>query len=89
MENLDNKNWNYFYGTDTFGKPVEVGIKEGVQYFRTYEYNGYGMTFTKWTKRKENSKIIPNYLGDRPGLEWGFNMLVGCENVKTRLPKNS
>lgn len=75
---------NLYFGTDTYGTNIEVGINnEGVQFYRSYSFNGYGMAWQKWQKLEEPCQIINN--GDQ--LKWGWNELNGCYYNRIRLPK--
>ena len=83
---------NCFEGTNTYGRPVEVGVRQdGVAFYREYRYNGYGMGMTKWT-------MLDNYVhepyhtmsvkyGKKTFIKWGFNELSGYYNPRMRLPK--
>ena len=74
-----------FVGTDSFGKHIQVAISiEGVQFWRTYAYNGYAMAWTKWEVL--SSPVEVSERGGVKYVKWGFNELMGCEGV-TRLPK--
>ena len=76
---------NYFFGTDTYGKPVEVAIREdGVFFCRSKAYNGYGMAWGKW-QQTEPEKVFTDYSGN-PAIKWGFNQLTGYYKTRIKLP---
>jgi hypothetical protein len=77
---------NYFYGTDTYGKPIEVAVRADEQFFwRTKRFNGYGMSWTKWEKMR-SEEILSDFSGT-PMIKWGWNELRGYyTEKKLRLP---
>ena len=85
--NFTGMNVNRFYGDDTFGTHIEVGIRaDGQMYWRAYKFNGYGMGWSKWEKL-ETRDIYINVSG-KPAMKWGFNELTGYFEPKSRLPKD-
>jgi hypothetical protein len=83
---------NCFHGTDTYGRSVQVGIRQdGVAFFRTYRYNGYGMGMTKWEMLNDYVhqpyKSSSAVYGEKTHIKWGFNELTGYANPRMRLPK--
>jgi hypothetical protein len=86
-----------WFGSDTFGRSVEVAERSDGQFFcRFYEYNGYGKSWSKW-ERYDNATFETHgenrYTGERteyttPVLFWGFNPMKVYSNVpRFRLPK--
>ena len=83
---------NCFHGTDTYGRSVQVGIRQdGVAFFRTYQFNGYGMGMSKWQTLADYVhqpyKSSSAVYGERTHVKWGFNELTGYANPRMRLPK--
>ena len=82
----------FYFGTDSYGRSVEV-VKSvsNMWYSRCKEYNGYQMSFTKWSQYEPTFEKSYNnrYSGkrghyDTPVLMWGFNMLT---EVTENLPR--
>ena len=71
-----------FTGIDTFTRHVHVAVREdGQQFYRNYDFNGYGKGWTKW--RALNNPVPIKE--DR--CEWGFKTLSKAESAKgIRLP---
>ena len=77
---------NYFFGTDTYGRPIEVAVRADGRFFcRSKRFNGYGMSWSKWEKM-ESKPILTDFLGE-PMIKWGFNTLRGYAKSHLRLPK--
>ena len=85
-----------WFGTDSYGRHIEVALREDGEYFsRAFEYNGYGNSWSKW------QPFVPTfethgtnaYSGERfeysePKMAWGFNLLTEySETPRFRLPK--
>ena len=86
-----------WFGTDTFGRQVEVAESDSGNFFaRTYEYNGYGKSWGRWethtptfettTTNAYSEEVIEHK--DNPIMTWGFNRLTkSIEDLpKYRLP---
>lgn len=87
------ENYNYFFGTDTYGTNVQVGRRGDEFYWRSYQYNGYGMAWSKWDllsgKELEGLPEIELCPEGKVRMKWGWNWLTGVENVRLRLPKTN
>jgi hypothetical protein len=91
MTNRLKPGYNFFDGVNICGTRVAVAVRaDGAYFYRFYRFNGYGMAWSKWTKTTGPMEVVENYLGERPGLVWGFTTLVGSDLKETtfRLPKN-
>lgn len=81
-----NTSCNFFTGTDTQGKRVNVAIRrDGKQFYRVYGFNGFGNGYSKWIPISEPCKI-ESFEDNTSRLEWGFVFLSGSIE-KVRLPK--
>lgn len=86
-----------FGGTDTFGRDVQVAQRiDGVWFCRFREFNGYGVSWTRWeTYGREptfQTHGVNVYTGEsfeheKPVLMWGFNKLHEYDELTFRLPK--
>lgn len=85
-----------WFGYDSAGRQVEVAERlDGVYFCRSYEYNGYGQSWTKWTATQPTfeTHTTNKYSGevveyDTPQMFWGFNRLDELKKVpRYRLPK--
>ncbi len=86
----------FFFGHDTFGRPVELAQAiDGGWYGRWYGYNGYGMGMSKWAEHDAptfETHGINKYSGERfeyssPVAFWGFNKLTETADIpRIRLP---
>ena len=85
MKNQEEKSANLFYGTDTYGRAIEVAIrKDGIMFWRSYGYNGYGNGWKKWEQLKEKKEVIKD--NNKEFIKWGWNELSGI-SANRRLPK--
>lgn len=89
-----------FSGSDTYGSPIEVALRsDGKAFWRTRQYNGYGVGYTKWLPYTDIvwvTEVTNVYDGTvspvEPGqiMQWGFNKLTtsGLDQSRyVRLPK--
>lgn len=86
----------FWFGNDSVGRPVEVAMREDGTYFsRSYEYNGYGKSWTRWSEHDPNFVTSTEnaysgevtYHPERPVMSWGFIRLTECSEVpRVRLP---
>lgn len=86
-----------FHGHNTFGISVEVALADtGKWYQRTYVFNGYSKSWSKWSTFDEptfsthgrNVYTQETYEREEPLLEYGFSLLTEYHNdiPKYRLP---
>jgi hypothetical protein len=71
----------YWSGFDSQGRAVQVGRKDGIWFSRWYRFNGYGMSWSKWTPSESETLNADNT------IDWGFSKLryVGVNN-RLRFP---
>jgi hypothetical protein len=69
-----------WYGSDSLGRSVEAARIGDNWFCRYYQYNGYGMSWSKWEKSEPLTLVNNN-------VEWGFTKLhyAGINN-RLRLP---
>lgn len=90
---------NYWYGSDTYGRNVEVAQRKDGVYFSRYDYqNGrYGLAITKWSEHKPTFETSTKnvYSGeithhpDSPVMTWGFQRMTKLSDtsgLRLRLP---
>lgn len=80
---------NVFHGTDTYGKNIQVAVRDGKWYYRVYGFNGYGNGWLKW---KHLSGEVPEVYVNQWGKEcikWGWNEFVGGINNRLRISENN
>lgn len=69
-----------FSGIDSYCRSIEVAVREDGQWFyRSYGFNGYGNSWSKWTKDRE----LPR---SEDGVRWGFKTLRPSSPKGIRLP---
>jgi len=78
-------NVNRFYGTDTYGTSIEVGVKDGNWYSRHYGFNGYGKGWTKWVAMEPQKTFINEH--GKTCIKWGWNYLTGYHDSPIRIRK--
>lgn len=90
----------YWYGNDTFGRQVEVAMREDEVYFERHQYRHeiYGTQTTKWERHEPTFETSTRnqYSGEvthhpeRPIMSWGFQRLTQCNEAgsRLRLPNN-
>lgn len=83
-----------WFGNDSTGHPIEVALSvDNVYFFRTYKFNGYQKTWSKWLKLNDDEVKHPIYYinaydnehyywndDKTPNfniIEWGFTNLRG------------
>ena len=90
----------YFYGSDTYGRSIEVAQREDGAYFsRSFGWNGYAKAWSKWSLHVatfEGGGYSRVEMGgaenlwnvyDSPRMVWGFNTLSRADEVpRFRLP---
>jgi hypothetical protein len=71
-----------FTGIDTFTRHVHVAVRaDGQQFYRNYDFNGYGKGWMKWTPLGNPVTIKEDH------CEWGFKTLSRAPSTKgIRLP---
>lgn len=87
-----------WFGNDSTGRSVEVAVSvDGEYYSRAYEYNGYGMSWSKWESHEPDFAISTEnaYSGkvthhpERPVMCYGFTRLTQyIDNPRVRLPRS-
>jgi hypothetical protein len=72
----------FYYGNDTYGRPVETAQRASDEkwFSRSYVFNGFGKAWSKWTEDK-----APTQFNDQE-CEWGFKKLSFCNPRGVRLP---
>lgn len=85
----------YWYGTDTFGRQVEVAKREDGVFFERHQFNNgrYGMGTTRWeeheptfetsTRNQYSGEVT--YHPEEPIMSWGFQRLTRCDEAGSRL----
>lgn len=74
-----------FSGIDSACRAIEAARRvDGQWYYRSYGYNGYGNSWSKWIALEDMQKHI---LEDGR-LEWGFKTLAPLDLGNIRLPNN-
>lgn len=83
-----------FFGTDTFGKRVEVaqGV-DNIWFSRVYEFNGYAVAWSRWQEYSPEwiTTVENQYTGEVSQVEdgrimaWGFQRLTEC--TKESMPR--
>jgi hypothetical protein len=70
-----------YVGNDTYGRALQVARASDGRWFRRfYEYNGYGMTWTRWRPYACDVTDIP------ASIEYGFQRLAAVPGARLRLP---
>lgn len=49
-----------YFGNDSYGRSIEVSKRvDGTWFYRSYGWNGYGKTWSKWTQWNPEGEIHP------------------------------
>ena len=88
-----------YTGRDSRNTPVEVAQRnDGVWFYRQRQFNGFGVTWTKWTMHsnvKFPTKGTNHYTGEdyfippeeqENKIEWGWSTLAKSNEFVRRLP---
>jgi len=70
-------NSNLFFGTDTYGRSIEVAFKDSKWYYRSYGYNGYGKGWLKWALSETQTFKVYTDSEGKEHLKWGWNEFIG------------
>lgn len=85
----------FFFGTDTFGRDVEVAESATSHWFcRVLDWNGYNRSWSKWGTHEPSfethgTNIYTNevFEYETPQLFWGFQKLTETKELpRVRLP---